>query len=403
MNYVEANSTGRLTGSIHVDYQQFMNSTSHREGEGRRVKLPIQVFSSGASFGFRSGVGLGIKMLIAILILGVSVSNVDAAGFYVQDTTKSTSKNDQENDDASESKTSLNDENPEADASSQSDKTQGDENEDSPKESGDKLKSAVDERDGKTNIKTPDDPSLLESTVGFPKIIYQKVIEGPKLIAKPMRDKGQPVVIRIVKTYPHFDHFRYDIEYRGLEPGNYNISDYLTREDGSDVAIEPVNVKVNSILGPGQVVPYQLPPTKSRYSSFYLPIMLALGTLWVAGLLMILFYGRGKKKRPSNEAKKVTVAERIQPLLDAAAAGELNSQQQAELERVLSSFWSKKLRLEHLPADQLRQQLRGHSEASVLLDQIDTWIHKPGGNGSAQVDVNRILEPYRTMNYEDVS
>lgn len=253
-----------------------------------------------------------------------------------------------------------------------------------------------------TNIKSTDHADQFESTIGFPKLIFQKVIEGPKLIAKPIRDKGQAVIVRIVDTYSHGEHFRYDIEYTGLEPGDYNIADFLAREDGSDAPIDAINVKVNSILGPGQVVPYELPPKRSRYGSYYLPIMLALGAAWVAGLLMILFYGRGKKRRPSAEEEKATVADRLKPLLDAAEAGELNSQQQAELERVLSSFWSKKLRLEHLSADQLREQLRNHNEASVLLDQIDTWIHKPGGHGSSQVDVNQILEPYRTMNYEEV-
>jgi hypothetical protein len=118
---------------------------------------------------------------------------------------------------------------------------------------------------------------------------------------------------------------------------------------------------------------------------------------------MILFYGRGKRKRPRHEKENLTVADRLRPLIDSAIAGKLDSRAQAELERVLSSFWSKKLRLTHLPADKLREHLRGHSEASQLLNQIDSWLHKPKSDPSNPINVNEILRPYQTMNYDDVN
>ena len=250
--------------------------------------------------------------------------------------------------------------------------------------------------------KAAEDKSAFESTVGFPKLIFQHVIRGSKVVAKPITDPAQAMIIRIVETYPHGSDFRYDIEYKGLEPGKYNLADYLKRETGEE-AIPAIPVTIKSLLGPGQIKPGDPPTVSSEFRSYYLPMLLVAAAGWLGGLLMILFYGRGKTKRPESHQVKVTVADRMRPLIDAAVAGKLNSKEQAELERVLSSFWSKKLRLGHLPADQLRERLRNHPEASVMLNQIDSWLHRPATDQSNQVDVGKILEPYQSVNYEEIS
>lgn len=254
---------------------------------------------------------------------------------------------------------------------------------------------------GKVKLPGPHQDAMI-STVGFPKLIFQHVIPGSKVVAKPITDRAQRVVVRIVDTYPHGSDFRYDIEYKGLEPGKYDVAEYLMREDNSAVQIPSINVEVQTLLPAGQVLPYQLPAVKSRFRSFYLPGLLLGGAAWIAGLLMILFYGRGKNKRPETQRKKLTVADRIRPLVDAAIAGELSEQEKAELERVLSGFWSKKLRLSHLSAHDLREQLRSHPEASVMLTQIDAWLHRPANDPANRVDVNEILQPYQSMNFEEV-
>ncbi len=235
------------------------------------------------------------------------------------------------------------------------------------------------------------------TTVGFPKLIFQHKITGPKVVAKPIADRDQAVIVRIVETYPHGSDFRYDIEYKGLEPGKFDIANYLQREEGTTEPIPPIEVEVFPMLAAEEVLPYNLPHVKSRYLSYYLPLMLVIGAAWLAGLLIILFYGLGKKQSPSGEKKQLTVADRLRPLIDAAVAGELTSQQQAELERVLSGFWSKKLRLNHLSADELRQQLRQHEEASRMLNQIDSWLHRPASDPLNTVDVNELLKPYQTI------
>ena len=76
-----------------------------------------------------------------------------------------------------------------------------------------------------------------KSTVGYPKRISQLVIEGSEVIAKPISDKTQAMIVRIVETFPHAENFRYDIEYKSFEAGKYNIAEFLTRKDLSLIHI----------------------------------------------------------------------------------------------------------------------------------------------------------------------
>lgn len=235
----------------------------------------------------------------------------------------------------------------------------------------------------------------LSTTVGFPLRILQTKIVGSRLIAKPYTDRKLPVMVRIIETFPHGSDFRYDIEFRGFEPGRFNIIDHLKRNDDSELVSDPLWVNVEPILAAEKVRPIPLPQTESKFRSYYVPILFVSGIIWMAGLLAILFYGRGTLKKASVITKVTTPAEKMRPLVDAAIAGKLTAAQQAELERILSEFWSAKLNLGHLPADQLRTTLREHPEATQMLEQIDFWLHRPAGEAAQPVDVNALLKPYQ--------
>ncbi len=251
-------------------------------------------------------------------------------------------------------------------------------------------------RSGQTTYAQSPFPEV-HSTVGFQKTILQIVVPGSELQPKPIVDRDQSIIVRILKTYSHGTDFRYDLEFRGLDPGQFNLADYLQRIDATDQPpIPAIPIVIHSLLPAGQVQPTPLVAESTRYRSFYLPLLIVGSTLWAIGFLMILFYGRGKTNRPLRELKPITVADRLQPLIDAALSGEITTQQQAELERVLSSFWCQKMRWEHLSAVQIREKLRDHPEAGQLLDQIDLWLHRPKtGATTSTIDVAKLLEPYR--------
>src|SRR5438876_7853227 len=77
---------------------------------------------------------------------------------------------------------------------------------------------------------------LRATTVGMPARIEQLVLPGSELEVKPLEDRRQPVVLRIVTSYPHGTAFRYDLVYYSLEPGEFDLRDYLRRKDGSSSA-----------------------------------------------------------------------------------------------------------------------------------------------------------------------
>jgi hypothetical protein len=250
---------------------------------------------------------------------------------------------------------------------------------------------------------TAQNTTELTTSVGFPLRILQTKIAGSRLIAQPYTDRRVPAMVRIIETFPHGSDFRYDIEFRGFEPGRFNVVDYLKRDDDSEFTSTPLWVNVEPILAADKVRPIPLPQNESQFRSYYIPILFVSGIVWLGGLLAILFYGRGTLKKASVITKTTTPAEKMRPLVDAAIAGNLTPAQQAELERILSEFWSTKLNLGHLPADQLRSTLREHPEATKMLEQIDFWLHRPAGEATQPVDVNALLKPYQDQNTTNAS
>ena len=83
------------------------------------------------------------------------------------------------------------------------------------------------------------------STVGMPGKIDQLVLPGSELEVKPLEDRRTPLVLRITEVYPHGSAFRYSLVYYGLEPGQYDLRNYLTRKDGTALGdVPPIPVKV---------------------------------------------------------------------------------------------------------------------------------------------------------------
>jgi hypothetical protein len=239
------------------------------------------------------------------------------------------------------------------------------------------------------------------ATVGFPVVLKQVLLPGSELTGRPVESREAKVVVRVLDSFAHGDGYRYDLEATGFEPGVHNLSESLVRKDTTATAdLPPVWVEITSQLPAGQVKPHQLPPTVPKVTGYYTGLMIAAAGLWILGLLGILFWGRGKETHLSGKDRKPTVADRLRPLLERAAAGELSNDERASLERVLLAFWRKKLRLEKLPPAQLYPQLRQHPEAAGLLLQMEQWLHAPGA--SEGLDWQQLLEPYRTMDWTDL-
>lgn len=245
-------------------------------------------------------------------------------------------------------------------------------------------------------------PPRSTSTVGMPARIEQLVLPGPELEAKPIEDRRAPMVVRVVESYPHGSSFRYDIVYYGLEPGRYDLKDYLRRKDGSPMTDVPsIAVTVQPVLPPGQVEPHQLILGPAPMLGGYRLLLVAGGLLWFAVLVGLALAGRRRRRTAAEGVvRRATLADRLRPLVEAAMAGRLDPGRRAELERLLIGYWQRRLGLEEQPPARVMAVLREHPDAGALFRKLEDWLHRPAGS-AGPVDVAALLAPYRDIPADD--
>jgi len=240
---------------------------------------------------------------------------------------------------------------------------------------------------------------LKETTVGMPGRVENVVLPGSELEPKPYDDRKRPVVIQKLTAYPHGTAFRYDIEYYGLDPGTYDLRDYLRRKDGTPATdLPPLPVKVNPVRPPGQVEPNQLQIDPGPRVGGYWLMVAAGAVVWVLGLLAIvgwMLWPLLRSEKQPGVARPVSLADRLRPLVEGAIAGKLTQPELASLERALLAFWRRRLGLEADEPAAAMEAMRRHPDAGPLLAQLEAWLHKPGARGP--VDVAALLRPYRDL------
>lgn len=241
-----------------------------------------------------------------------------------------------------------------------------------------------------------------QSMVGMPARIDQLVISGPELEARPIADRKSPLVVRVVATYKHGESFRYDLEYYGLEPGRFDLRDYLRPKDGAGAASAPsLPVEIVSTLPPGQSVPADLSVRPMPRLGGYRALLAAVGAVWLIGLIALLYGRRRRRAAIIAAAAPISLVDQLRPLVASAIQGNLSGAQQAELERLLLGYWRRRLGLEDSEPAAAIAHLRRHERAGELLRQVEAWLHQPGG--AQRVDIAAVLEPYRELPAGDLS
>lgn len=234
------------------------------------------------------------------------------------------------------------------------------------------------------------------AAVGVPAWLRDLVIDGPEVEVEP-GDHTTAMVLRIGQVFPHGSGFRYDIEYYGLEPGAFDLRDYLRRKDGSSLEdAAPIPVVIESSLPAGELRPNALESQEVPAGGSYAVTMWLLGLLWVAVLVAILIMGRKRRSRHFEEHKRPrTLADRLRPLVEQGIAGELSAPDCAELELVLIAYWRQKLDLSEFTSVDALRTIKSHGEAGPLLRQLERWLHDPAS--SDDVDIAALLAPYQDV------
>ena len=230
--------------------------------------------------------------------------------------------------------------------------------------------------------------------VGLPLEIREIYIPGGEVKAKPRRDSKPPLSVRILEVKPAKDGSRYDFEIQGLDPGHYNLADFL--EAPEETTIPEIALEITATLPPGLVRPHEIGQGKLPELGGYRKMMIILGSLWVAGLVAILFWK--KKKTTNGEDGKVAplaLSERLRPLLDQAAMGNLSSEDRAKLERLVFGHWrERRPEIAALSPAEAMAKLRTDSEASPLILALERWLHSRECMAS-EADIGKLLAPYK--------
>ena len=242
----------------------------------------------------------------------------------------------------------------------------------------------------------PDNPS--NPSVGVSAQISDIILPGTKLTTKAI-DDSSPIVLRIENVRVHGTAHRYDFVYFGLEPGEYDLRDYLVRVDGGDTSDLPaIPVSVVSVLEKGQVTPNSLPDQSVPKIGGYRLLMWLLGAVWVIGLLLLIFWPKSRREQAARKGPKpTTLADRLRPFVESAVRGELSDPDKAELERLLLAYWHDKLDVRDLPPAQAIEKLRSHESAGKLFRSLEDWLHRPDASNPTDEQVRDLLQPYQDV------
>jgi hypothetical protein len=220
----------------------------------------------------------------------------------------------------------------------------------------------------------------------------------PDYRPRPLDDRTE-LILRVENvTKTPAGRYRYDFHYMGLEPGAYQLADYLVLPDGSPAAdLGEMRLQVQAVLPEdhdGKLSAYL--PRPFPFIGGYRAALGLLGVLWLGGIAWFAYSYRRRKPPapPPPPAPAPTFAERLRPLVEAAAAGALSVEGKAQLERLLMGYWRDALRLPDATrvADALAR-LKQHPQAGAILRALERWLHQRGGADDGEIA--GLLEPYR--------
>lgn len=219
----------------------------------------------------------------------------------------------------------------------------------------------------------------------------------PDYRPRPLDDRTE-LILRVESVTPTTNgQHRYDFYYMGFEPGAYSLADYLVRPDGSrPEELAGFHLAVRAMLPEdhdGQLNAYV--PRPFPFLGGYRVFLLLLGVLWAGGLaaFVISFRKRRVVAVPVQVLAEPSLAERMRPLVEAAALGNLSTDGQAQLERLLMGYWRAQLNLPELRMAEALVRLKEHAEAGPLLRALERWLHQR--TGAPLPEVSALLAPYR--------
>ena len=231
-----------------------------------------------------------------------------------------------------------------------------------------------------------------KTSVGVGIVIEDVEISGSKVIPVPRTDYKTPIVLRIVSAEQTENGYLYSIHAEGLDPGNYDLTEFIKRADNTTLETEAIPLEVYSVLDTPLTEPRKLTPTKPKNIGGYKKLLIMSGVLWVIGLVAIIYYKKTKITPVEIKTPPPTLTEKISALLK-QGQDNIDTDTQAQLERLMIGHWIEKFpELEGKPIQESLTTLRNNEESGDMIRSVEKWLHS--GEKVSQEEIERTLAPY---------
>lgn len=206
-----------------------------------------------------------------------------------------------------------------------------------------------------------------------------------------------PLQLRIVKReLINDEQQRVTLAWVSNRAGTYTLSDFLHYTDGSQLEVdaEMTAVEAFGILPEnhdGAI--HSVAASYNKPGLLYSTWLKMLGGLWAIGLIGLIIVTRGRRRKQTTMVPVVSIslAEHLRKLLRAADNKRISDSERATIERLIYTYWQRKLGLQKRPVQEAIPAMRADTEAGSALRDLDALFHRP----DAKPDIDQVLAPYR--------
>lgn len=211
-------------------------------------------------------------------------------------------------------------------------------------------------------------------------------IPGERIEATPV-DERAPAVVRVEPVAETPAGTVYEIDFIGLEPGEYDVTRYLRTLGGAPPEIEPRVLAIQRKLPAdfrGEILALERRVEMSL--AWYRPTAVAVSILWGLCLPLLVLMGR-RKPEPEHAPPPPapTVRERLKALVD-QIGDDQGKEAWQRLEATVIGYLADSRRIPSARAFEQFLALKSDPVAGPVIREFEHCLHSPGGRGREELD-----------------
>jgi hypothetical protein len=234
---------------------------------------------------------------------------------------------------------------------------------------------------------------------------YVEIDYAPALKAHAEQSPVSPVLVRV----KHLGNGKQRIEFIGNVAGDFDLRDYLEREDGRPLAdLGSIPISIASQLPPGHGTDlFSFGDSWFDWRAHYRELLWGAVIFWAAvpAVYLVLRSLRRKRQLPVEPAREpvLTIEDELRLALARSAGRELTIAERGQLELLVFRYFGERVGDPGAgaqdPAETLRL-VREHRETRELVQAIERWLHAYGSSDADQARAAAALEDLRRSRLE---